>query len=231
MNEQFTQTFPDTQDLATQVQAASGAVAPITTPEDLRRVEEELGILRELKKHPKIKALEDLKDDANQHIKKIRALLNDFTAPIEDAISARSNAILSYRRRIAAEAERVAAEERRKEQQRQEAEAKKRAAEAIADGNFGQARQILNQPPPPPPPVVRRTAPVVMASNTVAERWHAEITNLKVLVTALLESDVPLDAVIEVKLPYFNRLATDMKRKDLGFPGVIGVSEAHLRRK
>jgi hypothetical protein len=56
------------------------------------------------------------------------------------------------------------------------------------------------------------------------DRWHAEITDICMLLAAIIDSRAPVEA-IEPNLVYLNAQARLSKSIDIGIPGVIGVKE------
>ena len=56
------------------------------------------------------------------------------------------------------------------------------------------------------------------------ETWHAEVTDMGVLLSAILDGRAPIDAV-EPAESWLNAQARARKSEDLGIPGVKGVKE------
>jgi hypothetical protein len=94
---------------------------------------------------------------------------------------------------------------------RKAAEAK--IEKAIAMGNDVQAAAIAAKPYIP-----------AVEGLSFTERWHGEVTDIGVFLTAVLDGRIPQDA-IEVSFVWLNAQARARKAEDIGVPGAKGVKE------
>lgn len=95
-------------------------------------------------------------------------------------------------------------------------EAHKKAAEvkierALASGNDTKAAAIAAKPYVPE-----------VQGLSFTERWHGEIVDIGVFLTAVLDGRIPQDAV-EANLVWLNAKAVAAKSEDIGVPGAKGV--------
>ena len=94
---------------------------------------------------------------------------------------------------------------------RKAAEAK--VEKAIARGDDVKAASIAAKPFIPE-----------VSGLSFTERWHGEIADLGVFLTAIIDGRIPTEAV-EPNLVWLNAQARAAKREDLGIPGAKGVCE------
>jgi hypothetical protein len=84
---------------------------------------------------------------------------------------------------------------------------------ALASGNDTKAAAIAAKP------YIPQTEGL-----SFTERWHAEVVDIAVLLSAVLDGRVSQEA-IEPNLVYLNTQARATKKEDIGIPGVKGVKE------
>lgn len=118
------------------------------------------------------------------------------------------------------EEEETAREAQRLEQERLAAQAE----EAAADGNEVKATVLQEMAEDVP---LQTAAPVERAAGTsVRQVWHAEVTDKRALIQAVLLGKVSLDAV-DANMPFLNQLARE--RKDaFDVPGAKAVMEEQM---
>jgi len=221
MERVFHQELPDTGEFSNKLQQATAQV-PLVVIKDMesrQKAEELLKVLKQMREHPQIKQIEELKKEAYSHWKNISTLLKSIVDPIDKAISAMKAKILAFDQQERKRREEEAAK-LREEIKRREIEA------AIESGDLERARQ-LNNGEISVPGVQVEAGPI--GRNTYHRgQWVAEITDPKAVLEEVLAGKVRLEDVIEIKLPYFNRLARRMKAENLGIRGVRGVYKETL---
>jgi len=212
----FHQELPDTGKFSQQLQDAT-AQAPlviVNSDEARQQAEELLSALKQMRKHPQIQQLESLKKEAHDHWKRISALIKQIVDPIDAAVKMVKAKILAYDM-----------EQRRKQQQQAEAlkeQMKKREIEAaIEAGDLERAKRVMTGEAPLPE-IQTKTGPVGATTHHRGQ-WQAEITDPRAVLEEVLAGKVPLEEAVEIKLPYFNRLARRMRAENLGVRGVRGV--------
>ena len=109
------------------------------------------------------------------------------------------------------EKEKLAEEERLREIARKEAEDQqmKDALEAEKEGNKEEAEAILNEEPHVPTPIVAPSTPKIAGLGTVTN-WTHKVTDLKLLVKAICEGKVSVNAV-KANETFLNQQARSLK--------------------
>lgn len=165
-----------------------------------------------------------------QRWKDFRTLL---MAPVTTRVSALkviSDKRLTYEREEQRKADELRREQERlakEEQDRLTRLAEQRAQRAEAKGDLDKAQEIRETVPQVSLPVV--TAPVVAKTKGVAKTtyWHATVTDLAALVTAVAAGEVPLEAV-QANEAWLNKTASALKQS-MKYSGVRVTSEERER--
>ncbi len=173
----------------------------------------------------KQKALDELRrsmtrplDDAKSRIMRLFLPAAERLGQAEDVIKGAMIGFSREQERIRQEAERVAREAAEKEAER----LRQRAEKARAKGKDEKAEDLEEQAETVPVPIVPSQVP---AASGVAFRttWHAEVYDLKALVTACAKGQVAL-ALLQPNQVVLNTQARSLK-KEMNIPGVRAVPD------
>ena len=157
-------------------------------------------------------------DDAKSRIMKLFGPAAERLLRAEGAIKGAMIGFTREQERQRQEAERIAREAAEKEAER----LRRRAEQARAKGKEDKAEDLEEQAEDVPVPIVPSQVPT---TSGVAFRttWHAEVHDLKALVTACAKGHAPL-ALLEPNMVVLNTQARSLK-KELNIPGVRAVSD------
>jgi hypothetical protein len=163
-----------------------------------------------------------MKEAADRAHKAVCTSENSMVNPLKALIDEQDADLVAWRRKqdqIRREEElRVQTEERRRAEDALLAE----AAAAEAAGETAIAEAIMDLPVEAPRVVLPPSVPKVEGLRERPEYWSAEVYSLKMLVQAVAEGKVPMQA-IQANETFLNAQARSMK-STLAYPGVKAVS-------
>ncbi len=158
----------------------------------------------------------------NDHVRWINSIFKPAQEKWKQGMGLLSQRRLAYERAKQAEADRILKEQQevaRKEQERLDKLALERAARAEAKGDTERAAEILETVPQVVIPVATQE-PVIPKVKGIAkvQYFHARVTNIAALVTAVASGEVPMDALLPNE-PWLNKTASAL-RMNMKYPGV-----------